>query len=318
MSTDVLVYSEDPEIASEILTPALEFAHSGGGRVVLMSLGGHTDGAPSFAPGADAVLKVSLPGVTGEPTPEVTARILADVCRQRGIRFVFTGSTRDGKEVAGRLAFLLEAAVATDCISVKAVDGKVSIERMVFGGRAVSKGVLKATSCVVAIKPRSYAPPPSSGPSPTVEEVVVQPLTQKVRVVREGEVARGSVDLTKAEKIVAVGRGLKKKEDLDLVRQLADVLGASIGCSRPLSSDLGWLPEDAHIGLTGVQVKPKLYLAVGISGQLQHVAGIKESKCIVAINSDKSAPIFQNCDYGAVGDLYQVVPELIKQVKSRK
>lgn len=317
MSMDVLVYSEDPEIASEILTPALEFAHSGGGRVVLTSLSGHTDGDQSFAPRADAVLKVSLPGVTGEPTPEVVAKVLADVCRQREIRFVFTGSTRDGKEVAGRLAILLDAAVATDCVSVKAVDGKVSIERMVFGGRAVSNGTLKAASCVVAIKPRSYAPP-SSGPSANVEEVVVQPPTQKVRVIREGEAARGSVDLTKAEKIVAVGRGLKKKEDLDLVRQLADVLGASIGCSRPLSSDLGWLPEDAHIGLTGVQVKPKLYLAVGISGQLQHVAGIKESKCIIAINSDKSAPIFQNCDYGAVGDLYQVVPELIKQVKSRK
>jgi electron transfer flavoprotein alpha subunit len=107
---------------------------------------------------------------------------------------------------------------------------------------------------------------------------------------------------------------LKRKEDLPIIQNLADAMGASVGCSRPLSADLGWLPEEAHIGLTGLEVKPKVYVAVGISGQLQHLAGVKEAGTIVAINADKQAPIFANADYGIVGDLYQVIPELVRQL----
>jgi electron transfer flavoprotein alpha subunit len=121
-----------------------------------------------------------------------------------------------------------------------------------------------------------------------------------------------NVDLKAAKIIVSAGRGVKKKEDLKMIENLAKALGGSMGCSRPLSSDLGWLPEEYHIGLTGVNVKPDLYIAVGISGQLQHVAGIKDSRIIAAINTDKEAPIFQAADYGIVGDLYQVVPALDK------
>ena len=110
---------------------------------------------------------------------------------------------------------------------------------------------------------------------------------------------------------------MKKKEDVAMFESLAESLGAAIGCSRPISSDLGWLPEECHIGLTGVSVKPDLYLAIGISGQLQHVAGIKDSRIIAAINSDKDAPIFQASDYGVVGDLYQLVPALQKLLSSR-
>jgi electron transfer flavoprotein alpha subunit len=103
-----------------------------------------------------------------------------------------------------------------------------------------------------------------------------------------------------------------------MIEGLADAMAASVGCTRPLSSDLGWFPEEAHIGLTGVEVRPKLYIAVGISGQLQHLAGVKEAGTIVAVNIDRSAPIFSSCDYGIVGDLYQVIPELVRQVSALK
>jgi electron transfer flavoprotein alpha subunit len=139
----------------------------------------------------------------------------------------------------------------------------------------------------------------------------VGPLSSRVRRVETRPKPKGSVDLRSAEVIVSAGRGFKKKEDLDLARALAAAIGGALGASRPLSSDLGWLGEEYHVGLTGIYVRPRLYVAVGISGQLQHVAGIKDSGLIEAINKDKQAPIFQVADYGIVGDLYQVLPALV-------
>jgi electron transfer flavoprotein alpha subunit len=131
-------------------------------------------------------------------------------------------------------------------------------------------------------------------------------------------VERSAVDLTKADVIVSVGRGFKKKEDLKLAEDLAQALSAEIGCSRPIAGDLKWLPEDRHIGLSGKWVNPKLYIAVGISGQMQHVVGIRRSKVIVAINNDPNAPIHKEADYSVIADLYQFLPVLTKKLREVK
>jgi electron transfer flavoprotein alpha subunit len=127
---------------------------------------------------------------------------------------------------------------------------------------------------------------------------------------------RQAVDITEAKIIVCVGRGVEKKEDVELARELAQVLGGEVACSRPVAEELRWLPEEVYLGISGKKVKPDLYVGVGVSGQIQHVTGIRDSKVIFAINKDENAPIFEAADYGIVGDLYQVVPKLIQELKS--
>ena len=127
---------------------------------------------------------------------------------------------------------------------------------------------------------------------------------------------RGSVNLAEAKIIVCVGRGVGKPEDIKLARDLAEVLNGEVGCSRPVAEELNWLPEELYLGISGKKVKPELYIGLGVSGQIQHVTGIRDSKVIFAVNQDENAPIFEAADYGIVGDLYQVVPKLIEELKS--
>ena len=187
-------------------------------------------------------------------------------------------------------------------------------KRNVFAGKLLAE-VAVPLPCVATLKVGSYPGLPPSSVAGTTKDV--GDIATKARVVERQEKKRGTVDLKAAKLIVSAGRGVKKKEDLAMINDLASELGGAVGCSRPLSSDMGWLPEEHHIGLTGISVHPDLYLAVGISGQLQHVAGIKDSKVIAAINNDKSAPMFEASDYGIVGDLYVVVPAIMKELKAR-
>lgn len=244
---------------------------------------------------------------------ELMALALAEAARRSGASVILIGSTRLGRMVAGKLAIVAGMGVISDVRSVADDSGSVSGVRGVYAGRFTAK--VSAPTPSIALVPQGAYEPRTGGPS-TTEQLTLELPEPRSRTLESRPTQKTVVDLRGAKIIVSAGRGVRKKEDLELIRRLATAMGGAMGASRPLSSDLGWLGEEYHIGLTGTYVHPDLYLAVGISGQLQHVAGIKDSKVIAAINKDKLAPIFQVCDYGVVGDLYEVVPELLKLLGS--
>ncbi len=188
-------------------------------------------------------------------------------------------------------------------------------DRLVWGGNAIATVVSKGAT-IVTIPLRANERETTASNPEIIKVSDFQPKPNRASVVGRKEKPKGQVNIKDAEIVVSAGRGFKKKEDLSILDDLAKVINAVVGASRPLTSDLGWVPEDRQVGLSGTTVKPKLYIAVGISGQIQHLTGMRESKIIVAINTDKNAPIFQECDYGIVGDLYQVVPDLTKDFKA--
>ncbi|HVP22882.1 MAG TPA: electron transfer flavoprotein subunit alpha/FixB family protein [Conexivisphaerales archaeon] len=315
---DVLFYSEDDELLHELTGLATALAAQAGGRSFAVVLGDDKVATASSVAweGASEVYLFRAPAVARDH-PEAAAQALAQATADHSTAILLVGSTKDGKVVAGRLAAALGAPAASDCASVQLQGEELVVERPSYGGRVKTRAALSGRYVVACVKPRAYPRAARSATAGKVTEVEFSP-TLLTSIVEVKERPSSNLDLTRAERIVSVGRGLKKKEDLLMIQGLADIMGASVGCSRPLSADLGWLPEEAHIGLTGIEVRPKIYLAIGISGQLQHMAGVKEAGTIVAINTDKGAPIFANCDYGMVGDLYQVVPELKRQLAALK
>ncbi|MEM3670430.1 MAG: electron transfer flavoprotein subunit alpha/FixB family protein [Thermoprotei archaeon] len=243
------------------------------------------------------------------------ADTLHELVRRVDASLILVGATKFGKEVCGVLGALLDAPVSTDCREVKVGEGFVEVTRTVYSGNGVATETLSRLPAVVSVQTGGETVSVNSG-APSVEAVTLAEGDANVVVLDVRPKQGGKVKLEEAQRIVAVGRGLQKKEDLAIAEELASTLNAALGCTRPIAADLGWLGDDQWIGLSGHKVKPKLYVAVGISGQVQHIAGMRESGVVVSVNKDPNAPIVQNSDYAIVGDLYQVVPELVKALKS--
>jgi electron transfer flavoprotein alpha subunit len=307
--SEVWAFSESVAVANEIVSAAREVAAACSGQAVVVEIGRERSSVSSL--GKKLVIKG--PDLTDE-SPEMAAGALYLAARDAKPAVILVGATRNGKEVGSRLAVKLGIGCIPDLSRVSGDREMLVGERGEYAGKVMTK-LSSRLPCVAAIKVGAYPAFSGSGGEVLAKDVGVVARSSKIEAVKKKEAS--TVDLRAAKVIVSVGRGVKKKEDLEMMGGLAKALGGTLGCSRPLASDLGWLPEECHIGLTGISVKPELYLAVGISGQLQHVAGIKDSKVIAAINSDKDAPIFQAADYGIVGDLYQVVPAIQKVLSSR-
>jgi electron transfer flavoprotein alpha subunit len=228
---------------------------------------------------------------------------------------VLISATKRGKAVAAKLGVALNAGVVNEVTSLKLADGVV-VTHVVLGGLA--RGTEKVTSpvAVITMGNGAFEPLPEDASrtgSVTKAEFVEPPF--RIKCVERRAKQASSVDLAKAHRIVSVGRGLKAQADLAMVRELASALDAEVGCSRPIAEGENWLERERYVGITGVQVKADVYLALGISGQIQHMVGANGSKTIFAVNKDKNAPIFQFADYGLVGDIYKVVPAMTALLK---
>jgi electron transfer flavoprotein alpha subunit len=265
------------------------------------------------------VLVAEHPGFA-QYNPEATAALVAERVKTGGYRAVFFVSTAQGRDLAPRVAAKLGAAFAPDVTSVATNGDEIVVTHPVYSGKAIATLVLTGTPAVIAARPSTFQPARTDGASPSVETIapVGDPSASRVVVTALKIGGGGKLDVSEAAIVVSGGRGLKGPEHFNLVEDLAASFGnAAVGASRAVV-DAGWRPHSDQVGQTGKVVSPDLYVAVGISGAIQHLAGMRTAKTIVAINRDKDAPIFKVADYGIVGDAFEIVPALAAAVREAR
>ncbi|MFI0485173.1 electron transfer flavoprotein subunit alpha/FixB family protein [Actinomadura sp. 9N215] len=244
------------------------------------------------------------------------AALLAQLVNEKSPAAVLVAATAEGKEIAGRLAVKTGSGVLTDVVDV--ADGFVA-EHSIFGGGIIAHARVKTGTPIIAVRPNSVAPEANAvGPAEEQVTVALSDADKAAKVVEKVVQEKGErPDLTEAAIVVSGGRGVGGAENFSIIEGLADSLGGAVGASRA-ATDAGWYPHSFQVGQTGKTVSPQLYIAVGISGAIQHRAGMQTSKTIVAINKDPEAPIFELVDFGIVGDLFQVAPQLTEEITKRK
>ncbi|WP_333888837.1 electron transfer flavoprotein subunit alpha/FixB family protein [Sphingobacterium siyangense] len=246
------------------------------------------------------------------------ASIIAEAVKSTGSKILVLSNSFSGKGLAPRIAAKLEAGLADGALELPKINGdKLTVKKTAFSNKAFATLELSSDIKVIALSPNAYETKETGG-NATVETFAPNiDQTDFTTMVKEIVRATDKVSLPEAEIVVSAGRGLKGPENWGMVEELADVLGAATACSKPVS-DAGWRPHSEHVGQTGIVVSPNLYIAIGISGAIQHLAGVSSSKTIVVINKDPEAPFFKVADYGIVGDAFDVVPKLMQALKAYK
>jgi electron transfer flavoprotein alpha subunit len=304
-------------VSREVLGEASRLAEKLGGPVVGVCVAAADPGLSGLGEaGAARVLLAQHEAFARYDAAGYARAVVAAVEAVKPAVLLF-GATAIGKDLAPRVAARLGAGLATDCTAFSVEGGRLVATRPVFAGKANLKLAFPRVPAIASLRPKVFAAVSRNGSA----AAAVEPLAFaydaqaiRARVVRLAASAGGKADLTESEIIVSGGRGLKGPENFKVLEELAEALGATVGASRAVV-DAGWRPHSDQVGQTGKTVSPKLYVAVGISGAIQHLAGMSSSRCIVAINKDPEAPIFKVADYGLVGDLFEVVPALTRAVK---
>ena len=324
---NVLVFAESRggalrKVALEAVTAARSLADaSGGGEVHAVVAGPAGIGAVATqlgAHGADAVFAVEHASLANFERESIAATV-AERARSGSYRAVVLGFSTQGRDLGPRLAARLDAPIASDVTEIALAGDALTVKHPGYANKVVLTLTLSGSPVIVSVRPGAFdaKESPRTARTETIQPAS-DPAAARVVVKQVVEGAKGRPDLGEAPVIVAGGRGLKAAENFKLVEELADAFGnAAVGATRAVTDD-GWRPHSDQIGQTGRQVSPQLYVAVGISGAIQHLAGMRTSKTIVAINKDKDAPIFKVADYGIVGDVLEVVPALTTAVKAAR
>lgn len=324
MSNDVLIVGEVREgelkkVTLEMIGKGAEIAQALGGIVNVVVMGS------GVSPLADTVGHYGVQRVylADDPalenyTPEGYTKVLTDLIKESDPAVVLLAASTRGKDLAPRVAARLAAGLASDCTGLEVQEGRLLFTRPIYAGKAAAKVVEETRPQMATVRPNIF--PAAQIDASSVAEVVnlsVDTGDIRAKVIELLKEAGERVELTEAEIVVSGGRGMKGPENFALLEELAKVLGAAVGASRA-AVDAGWRDHSYQVGQTGKVVTPTLYIACGISGAIQHLAGMKTSKYIVAINKDPEAPIFKVADYGIVGDLFKVVPILAEEFKKMK
>lgn len=306
------------DVTFELLVLGRELATTVGGPLQAVLLGHEVAGLAGKLGAADAVLHVDHASLA-EPSPEAYCRVLAALIEERKPRVLLIPLTNVSSDVLGLLAARLRIPLVNFCRDVRSADGGLEARCLLYGGKMETAVAVAGSPAVLGILPGSRA---GAGArvdgKPTVEAATVSlPAESQVQFGKYIEPPAGDVDVTQQDVLVSVGRGIQTQDNIELAEELAAALGGVVSASRPVI-DQGWLPLTRQVGKSGATVKPKLYVAAGISGAPEHVEGMRDSELIVAINTDPQAPIFTVAHYGIVGELVEILPALTEAVKAKK
>ncbi|NNE27219.1 MAG: electron transfer flavoprotein subunit alpha/FixB family protein [Saprospiraceae bacterium] len=317
----ILVYAESPD--GQIKKSAIEAVSYGAKTAQSMGTScaalvfGNPEGMDSLGTyGADSILQIN-DAAFEKMDSQIYAKAIADVATEKNAQIVVLSHSSTGKSLLGRIAIRLNAGSVSGVSSIpNKEDQGISVEKSVFSGKALATYQINSEKAVLSLMGNSVKAE-EMAKSPNIETLSVTPAQSNVEILEQNKQSGDIAPLPEAELVVSAGRGMKGPENWGIIEELANVLGATTACSRPVA-DSGWRPHHEHVGQTGIAIKPNLYIAAGISGAIQHLAGVNSSKCIVVINKDPEAPFFKAADYGICADLFDVVPRLTEAIKKVK
>jgi electron transfer flavoprotein alpha subunit len=303
------------KVTYEVLSEGRRMADHLGADLTALVLGANMEAVAGELGkyGPDRIVVIDNPALS-EHLTDAHCNVISDFINEETPDIVVIGATTHGKDVSARLAARLDAPLAMDCVATRFADNDLIAIRQIYGGKVFAHVVLEGSPKMIAIRPNAMAIAAAAG-TDAVEKIDADIGTTKVKFI-EKRLDTGKIELTEADTIVSGGRGMGG-DDFSLLETLAELVGGAVGASRS-AVDEGWRASSDQVGQTGKVVSPNLYIACGISGAIQHLAGMSSSKVIVAINKDPDAPIFSKADYGIEGDLFNILPHVIEEVKKIK